>query len=210
MSTVDLLFPVIGRRLPTDHVYCLFSAVSGLLPRLHAGEVPFGLAPVTGDYTGRGQLLLDPARSRLRVRLAAEHIPAVLPLAGKRVRVLGNSLCFGAPNVQPLLPATNLFSRSVTIKNAVNEDGFAIRARQKLDELGVKGEVEVARWEKGPHAGSALRSVIRVKDDAVICFGLAVRGLSDDESLRLQAAGIGGRRHMGAGLFRPARKEGDE
>ena len=33
MFAVDLLFPVIGKRLPTDHAYPLYSAVSGLLPR---------------------------------------------------------------------------------------------------------------------------------------------------------------------------------
>src|SRR5262249_21304034 len=60
--------PVIGRRLPTDHAYALYSAISRLLPRLHGGEVPFGLAPVTGEYVGDGQMLLDPQRSTPRPR----------------------------------------------------------------------------------------------------------------------------------------------
>jgi CRISPR-associated protein Cas6 len=34
-------------------------------------------------------------------------------------------------------------------------------------------------------------------------FALTVQGLSPDSSLRLQTLGLGGRRHMGCGLFLP-------
>jgi CRISPR-associated endonuclease/helicase Cas3 len=210
MSTVDLLFPVIGTRLPTDHAYPLYSAISHLLPKLHSGEVPFALAPATGEYAGDGQLFLDPRRSHVRLRMGSEHIPAALPLAGKHVRVLGHRLRFGVPQVHALRAASDLYSPAVTIKHAIDEAGFASRARQKLDELGVRGTMELARHPCGARQGEARRSVIRIKDDRVICFGLFVRGLSDEESLRLQAAGIGGRRHVGAGMFFPATKEGDQ
>src|SRR5262245_37090545 len=59
MATVDLLFPVVGARLPTDHGYVLYGALSRTLPCLHDDSVPFGMAPVTGQYVGNGLIQLD-------------------------------------------------------------------------------------------------------------------------------------------------------
>src|SRR3954463_7947323 len=99
---IDLLFPVIGPRLPTDHCYTLYSAMSRMLPCLHDGSVGFGMAPVTGQYVGNGLLQLDPMRSRLRLRLAAAHVPRVLPLAGKGVEVMRHRIRLGVPQVHAL------------------------------------------------------------------------------------------------------------
>jgi CRISPR-associated protein Cas6 len=72
VNTIDLLFPVLGSRLATDHGYALYSAISHELTCLHDGSVLFGLLPVTGQYVGDGLLQLDASRSRLRLRLAVE------------------------------------------------------------------------------------------------------------------------------------------
>src|SRR5439155_1578765 len=45
------------------------------------------------------------------------------------------------------------------------------------------------------------RRTLRVKDKQVVGFELAATGLSTEDSLRLQETGIGGRRHMGCGIF---------
>ena len=58
ISFVDLLFQVLGSRVPTDHHYPLYASVSQTLPWLHDGETKFGLALLTGDYVGQGQLRL--------------------------------------------------------------------------------------------------------------------------------------------------------
>ncbi len=38
MTSVDLKFPVIGKKIPSDHGYLLYSAISKLLPEVHKLE----------------------------------------------------------------------------------------------------------------------------------------------------------------------------
>jgi CRISPR-associated protein Cas6 len=204
MPSVDLLFPMIGSRIPTDHCYSLYSALSRLLPRLHSGEVPFSLAPITGHYAGNGQLMLDPRYSHLRLRLPVEHIPDVLPLAGKSLHLMGEAVQVGAPHVRAILPVNSLFSHAVTFKHATEEAAFQNAARRKLDDLGVAGRLELPRVPFGVRQGEPRRHVMRIKERAIICFGLLIHDLTPTESLLLQEKGLGGRRRMGAGLFLPA------
>jgi len=48
MPRIDLLFPDLKSRLPTDRGYPLYSALSRILPRLHDGTLPFRLMPNCG------------------------------------------------------------------------------------------------------------------------------------------------------------------
>ena len=102
-----------------------------------------------------------------------------------------------------ILPAPNLKARSVTFKNSTEPEPFLSHAKIELDRLGVRGKLQMP-WhidQKGrfePH-----RHILRVKDSRIVCFPLRVEGLSAEDSVRLQAIGIGGRRHMGAGVFVP-------
>jgi CRISPR-associated protein Cas6 len=202
-SLIDLLFPAVGTRLPTDHGYPLYSSISRLLPCLHDGSVPFALLPITGQHVGNGLIALDSSRSRLRLRLAVADLPRVLPLAGKTLNLLGHRLTLGVPQVFPIRPAANLQARSVTFKNSTEPEPFLSRAKIELDRLGIRGRLQMpwhinreGRFE--PH-----RHVLRVKDSRVVCFPLRVEGLSPEDSLRLQEVGLGGRRHMGGGVFVP-------
>jgi CRISPR-associated protein Cas6 len=45
--------------------------------------------------------------------------------------------------------------------------------------------------------------VVRVTNRRIVGFALRVTALNVDESLRLQAQGLGGRRRMGCGVFVP-------
>ena len=200
---IDLLFPAVGTRLPTDHGYSLYSCVSRLLPCLHDGSIPFALVPITGQHVGKGLIALDTSRSRLRHRLPAADLPRVLPLAGKTLNLLGHRLTLGVPQVFPIRPAPSLKARSVTFKNSTEPEPFLRRAKIELDRLGIRGRLQMpwhidreGRFE--PH-----RHVMRVKDSRIVCFPLRVEGLSPEDSLRLQETGLGGRRHMGGGVFVP-------
>lgn len=121
MNTVDLLFPVVGRRLRTDHSYSLYSALSRLLPCLHDGSLKYALAPIPGVYVGEGFLQCDLANSHLRLRVRAEEIPRVLPLAGKRLTIMGQRLCLG------VLSAIVLADRSTCGSYEEEESGIAFR-----------------------------------------------------------------------------------
>jgi CRISPR-associated protein Cas6 len=207
MAMIDLLFPVIGSRLPTDHGYALYSAVSHQLSCLHDGSLDFSLVPVTGRYVGHGQMQIDPAWSHLRLRLAAADIPRVLPLAGKALKVLGENLRLGVPKVHALRPAATLYARTVTIKNATQPDAFLATAQRKLAEIGVKGRPDIPRVAIGKFPGEPQRHVLRVKDSRIVGFSLLVHDLAAEDSLRLLTVGLGGRRRMGGGVFVPVGEE---
>src|SRR5262245_39369238 len=143
MAKVDMLFPVLGTRVPTDHGYALYSALSRVLPRLHDGTLPFGLVPITGRYEGRGLLSLNVRESRLRMRVEANDIPALLPLAGKALEVLGYRVRLGTPQVLALEPAPTLLSYAVLFnEDATEPDSFLTLARERLDRLDIRGSAE--------------------------------------------------------------------
>jgi CRISPR-associated endonuclease/helicase Cas3 len=207
MASLDLLFPVVGTRLPTDHSYPLYSALSHLLPCLHDGSVPFRMAPVTGPYMSQGTLQIDPRWSRLRLRIATPDLPCVLPLSGKALNVMGHRIRLGVPHAAALTPAPSLIARTVAIKKATEVDALLDVARKQLDELGVGGKAMVPDQIDREGRRRPMRQVIRIKGVRIVGFTLKVEGLKPKESLRLQESGLGGRRHMGCGLFLPARGE---
>jgi CRISPR-associated protein Cas6 len=49
--------------------------------------------------------------------------------------------------------------------------------------------------------GNPCRKVIKIKTYSVVGFSLVVTDLSDEDSLKLQIFGLGGKHHMGCGIF---------
>src|SRR5438552_18985179 len=82
MFSVEVHFSVSGSSLPTDHAYALYSALTDRVPALHDTRLPWRVAGIAGRYAGNGLLQLERPRSRLRFRLPAEHIPALLAVVG--------------------------------------------------------------------------------------------------------------------------------
>ena len=143
MNTVDLVFGVSGNHLPVHHGYQLYGGLSRVLPCLHDGSVKFGLGSITGQFIGRGLLRIDPRNSVMRLRLATNDIPRVLPLAGKAIAVNGDRVRLGVPHIEALNPSTDLMSHFVTVKHAEEAESFQAAARKKLDEIGVGGSVSI-------------------------------------------------------------------
>jgi len=82
MAVVDVRFPVSGDRIPVDHGYLLFSAVSKILPQFH-GNGDFGLHPISGMIAGdRTQLLSD--KSCIKIRLPSDAVAGAMPLPSER------------------------------------------------------------------------------------------------------------------------------
>ena len=192
----DVGFRLRGKSLPLDHGYSLFSALSRLLPALH-GAVSWGVHPVFGSRSGPGTLGLVPT-SELTIRLPAREIGSVLPLVGLGLDVDGHQVQVGRMNVRPLRPAATLKARFVTIKGFHGDvDPFREAVARQLRTLGVEADVVVGG-----------RRVMRIVDRTVVGFPVGLDGLSPDASLAVQAAGIGGRRHLGAGIFAPVGLQG--
>lgn len=206
--TIEVHFPVLGSEIPTDHGYALYSALSHFTKELHGEGRQIQVGPIHGEYSGNGRLRLVAKRSRLRLRLPAEEIPIVLPLAGKRLDLDGYPIRLGVPQVLSLIPAPSLVARMVTIKTKDRQttpEAFLDAARRKLAELGIQGEAAIPLCRSGPHAGKPKRHVLRIKGKRVIGYSLQVTGLTAEESIRLQEHGLGGRRRMGCGFFVPLR-----
>lgn len=204
---IDLIFPVQGTFLATDHSYPLYAALSGLIPKFHDAESPLRFAPITGMATENGHLQLGP-HSCLRVRLSDDQIHHVLPLAGKRLEVNDQSIRLGVPSVRTLEPTPAVIARMVTFKNAENPEDFLATARAKLAELGVTGEPQLPIHLEGERAGEPKRRVVRVKGQAIVGYSLIVCELSAGDSLKLQEEGLGGRTRIGCGFFTPAKEVG--
>jgi CRISPR-associated protein Cas6 len=204
MSTplyVDMSFPIRGTTIPRDHGYALYGAVSRAIPSVHGANwiAIHGIAAKQADTN----LTLERA-GRLRIRVPSDRIGELLALAGTSIEIAGCALEIGAPTVHPLVPAAILDARLVVIRltggipkpfdNELFERRFLAEGRRQLVALGVAGELVISG-----------RQSLRVGGQRVIGCSVRVGGLSSDDSIKLQIDGIGGKRTMGCGVFRPAR-----
>jgi len=212
MPVVDVLYRVLGQRLPADHAYLLFSAMTAVLPEIH-GDSTIRVMPVSGALAGDRTLMISPG-SRLTLRVESERIAQVLPLAGKTLRVGSSSLTVGVPEVKPLCPATDLYSRLVVIKGFTEPEPFLEAVQRQLIGLGIMARASlveqpaVAAANAGSSHGSRsrfLRRTLRIRDKEIVGFAVRVGGLTPAESITLQEKGLGGRGRFGCGVFCPAR-----
>jgi CRISPR-associated protein Cas6 len=193
--TIDVAFHIAGDRIPVDHGYALYAALSnapGVGAWLHRAP-HVGIHPIRGQYPAPGLLSLTP-KSRLTLRLAAAELPYILPLAGQAIELAGHGLCIGVPQTTLLRPAACLYAHAVTTRNGQNEVRFDAEIARQLDEMEIQGK---------PTRGK--RRVLRIKDKTVVAHSLLVSELTAEDSIHLQEAGLGGRRKMGCGVFVPWR-----
>ncbi len=188
MPYIDLSFRLLGAKLPVDHGYALYSAISRLIPEVHDAK-EIGIHPVRGLYSGNGELGLT-ARSRLVVRLPDDKISVYIKLAGEALDVEGRRLRVGVPEAMSLRPVAALYARMATIKGSMEPGVFLEAAGRQLSEAGIVANLQVCE-----------RRTLRVKDKQVVGFEVMATGLSAEDSLKLQETGLGGRRRMGCGVF---------
>jgi CRISPR-associated protein Cas6 len=188
---IDARWPITKQgRVPIQHQYPLLAALSRLVPEIHH-RAGLGIHPIRGSAVAVGQLELTPV-SAVTIRTQAEYLPKLLPISGKRLDLAGFPIRLGVAQVLALTVCESLHSRLVTIKGYMEADGFLPAVRRQLDTMTVRPSVHV-------ELGS--RRVLRVKSQMIVGYDVTLRGLDDDESIRLQEQGLGGRRHLGCGLF---------
>jgi len=200
-NVVDLAFPAPTGSLPLDHGYPLFGAISRAVPRAHDAS-QWGIHPVRGRRAGPGELLLDNS-SLVKLRIPVSAIADFLPLAGKTLEVGARTLRLGVPRIYPLVPSTVLRARFVTVRGFFEEVGaFEAALRRQLASI----ELEQDPERIGVAIGD--RRVMRIKDKTIVGFTVMLEGLDTSASLAVQVSGLGGRRHMGAGMFVPPGRRG--
>jgi CRISPR-associated protein Cas6 len=201
MPLLDLAFPLCAQKpVPADHGYLLYAAISRELPHVHR-ENGVAIHPIRGQLVGDRMLGLTPS-SVILLRVPDGQIADFLPLAGRSIRLGETAVRVGAPQVRPLTLAPALRSRLVVIKikdldaAALTPENFLTAARKQLDALSVS-----------PQAITTIgkRRTLQIKQREIVGYELIVEGLTAEESLTLQEKGLGGRRHMGCGVFVPLR-----
>jgi CRISPR-associated protein Cas6 len=201
---VELCFGVIGQTLPADHGYGLYSAIAHLCPKIHEQE-GVSIQTISGEPDSQGKIYLS-RQSRLKIRLPyePEKISLVLPLAGQQLTIGKHAIQLGIPQIFPLYPVDTLRSRIVTIKKFQEPELFKQAAQRQLDALGIQGNLVLPLNE----AGEPSRKAIKIKIYSVVGFSLIVTDLNDEDSLKLQACGLGGKHRMGCGIFNPLPRRG--
>lgn len=188
---IDLKFKINANSpLAVDHSYHLYAAISRLLPAAHA-ENGIGIHPIRGQQIGDRRVQLNES-SRLVIRTAADQIPSWLALAGKSIEIAGVKVLIGVPEIFTLQPATAIRSRLVTTKNCQDQARFETELRRQLDALNVSSEAIVTIGK---------RRTMRIKDKEIVGYEVIIEALAAEESLNIQSTGLGGRRHMGCGIF---------
>jgi CRISPR-associated endonuclease/helicase Cas3 len=199
---VDLCIPVRGTSLPADHGYGLLSALAHQVQLLHQNP-EIGILTVAGVGDKQGKILLTP-QSHLRIRLPVEYVGQVYGLAGKNLKVGNHLIHLGIPEILTLKGCHTLKARIVTIKGYLEPEGFQRAAQRQLKDLGISGEAEVLV----DPTGIPLRKTLKIKRHTIVGFSTVVRSLSEEDSIRLQQVGLGGRRRMGCGFFLPSKVGG--
>jgi len=209
MNIIDLCFPVTGSSAPRDHGYPLYSALCRTTPRLHEARW-LGVHPLSGRVAN--DVIMFGSHSELQLRLPAECIPIALPLAGARLELAGSALVLGAPSVRALQPRPSLDARTVLLKltspptresdeegrtvldNGAMAERYRAELHRQLKALGIESAPELCG-----------RRSVTVGGKRIVGYSVRVSGLSADQSLALQAQGLGGKRRMGCGIFRATR-----
>jgi CRISPR-associated protein Cas6 len=194
---LSVAFPVQGTHLPADHGYPLYAAITHLLPALHSAPW-LGIELISGIPWDKGMIALPTYGTSLRLRLPVQHFARVLPLAGKRLELGSHAIRLGVPLARPLVSASSLYARIVTIKPFIEPEPFLEAARRQLTTLGIDATLALPRDGR-----TRYRRIICIHGKKVVGFSLVVHGLSDQDSITLQSLGLGGRRTMGCGLFNP-------
>ena len=193
MDMIDVAFSLRGGNIPADHGSELFRLLAERLEWL-AAESSAGVHPIHGGRTVAGEIQLG-RRARLMLRLPRERIEQSYVLSGADL-ALGDGVEVGGARLRPLFAHLTLYSDFVTT-GAVDETGF---------QRDINAELERARIRCAVICGRMRRA--RTQSAEIVGFGLMLHELSSEDSLGVQAAGLGAERKLGCGIFVPHKSAG--
>lgn len=214
MNFLEIQFAIIGKTLPADHGYALYSAVKQLLQGAEERSCPGDLPPevrlssIPGIPDRVGMIYLN-RYSRFRLRCPSEQVQIwyrslqnqVLDIRGHRIRLV-------RPRITLPEPSEVLAARLVTFKLSAIDHAdvpryFLESCQKGLKQLEISGKAFIPSDANGDLA----RRSLQIKGKKVVGYSVVVENLSAEDSLKLQWHGLGGRQHFGCGWFY-APKEG--
>jgi CRISPR-associated protein Cas6 len=188
MDIVDVAFSLRGGSIPADHGWPLLRLLAGRLDWLEA-EPDAGVHPIRGSRAVAGEIFLG-ARARLMLRLPRERAEQSYSLSGARFD-LGKGIEVGSAHLRTLFAHGTLYSQFVTTGTS-DEAEFHRDVSTELQSAGIGCKVICGKSRRAQTQGAQ-----------IVGFSLMLHELSPDDSLRMQAAGLGGGRKLGCGLFVP-------
>lgn len=186
---VDVAFALSAPLLPADYEWPLYREVARVAPWI-AGVAQAGIHPVRATRNADGSLLV-PRRAKLVVRMPRERMCAASALEGAVLHLGDVTVTLGGGAFRRLGPAPTLYSPRV-VTGDDEEAAFGAHLARELLELGVPNPFICGR-----------RATVRFEDGPAAAFSVAVHGLGEAASMRLQEAGLGRGRAIGCGMLVP-------
>lgn len=190
-EVVDIAFGLAAARLPADQAWVLRRAILAHLPWF-ADEPLAAIHPLKVAATAGDDLLLA-RRTRLLLRVPVAMRDVCLGLSGAVFALEAGPITIGTGAVRPLVAAATLAAQRVA-SSLVDGVAFEAAMADQLASLGVIGQ---------PLAGRSRTDL--AGDRPIGGFALTVHGLSANDSVKLQALGLGTERTLGWGIFVPAK-----
>lgn len=215
MSYLELQLELRGKTLPADHGYSLYSSIkkiwqnSALIPEVNKDIAPEVLiSSIFGLINNKGIIFLN-HKSRLSIRCPDNQASLwyrilqnqVLDIQGHLVRLIQPRLTIISPS--PVLTSHLVVIKLETWDNHTAPQYFLDSCKKALDRLEIQGQPFIESHKNGNLA----RRSLRIRGKHIMGFGVTVEGLSDEDSMKLQCLGLGGRGHFGCGWFHPKREE---
>ena len=197
----EMSFNIVGTRLPIDNGYPLYASLCTTLDKRLPPDV--GMHSVGGINDGK-TVFLD-RNSKLRFRTNLSNLPFLSQFTGKSLSVEGYKIRLGTFNIYQIQPSPTLYSRLTTFSKVMDESSFLQHVHATLDFLQVKADPILPCNLQGDFVGSTQRRIVTIKNNKIVGFGLKLDNLSDEDSMKIIHTGLGGRRHMGCGIFSPVR-----
>ena len=197
----DLSFRFECAELPLDHAGLLKKAVVDALPWMEH-EPGAAIHTIHGAASGNGwsrpevdsrDLLQLSRRTRLYVRVPKNCVENAKQLQGMTLDLGQFQINIGAAQNKMLSPSATVFARSVCSGCIDDEDAFISEVAGSLAQQGI----QVTKMLCG------LSHTIQTEAGMLAARSILISDLTIDESVLLQATGIGEHQLLGCGIFLP-------
>lgn len=184
---IDIVFDLDGAQVPQNYPFELWSEIVQSLVWLKE-EKNVGILPLRGSVSGENLLLSK--RTKLILRIPADHAAQTAKLTGQKIKIGGNILQVGAGKARILHAATTL--HSMLVESSLGEVEFLADMKIKLQGLNVACNLICDKYRK-----------ISSGKQSIAGYGLVLHDLKPQASLLIQRTGLGGARQYGCGIFVP-------